>query len=53
MSSLARFLDVLLELAQDIGAGHHTSTLTESNVEAIVNEDCIESLALSTDEEHD
>jgi len=53
MSGLARFLDVLLELAKDVGTGHHTSTLTESNVEAVVNEDCIEGLTLSTDEEHD
>lgn len=53
MSGLTRLLDVLLEFAKGVGAGHHASTLTKANVEAVVYEDCIEGLALSTDEEHD
>lgn len=53
MSRLARLLDVLGELAKDVGAGHHASTLTEPDVEAIVNEDGVEGLTLGTDEEHD
>ena len=53
MPGLARFLDMLLELSKDVGASHHTSTLTKANIEAIVNEDYVEGLALSTDEEHD